>query len=237
MQARGDIMAYIKKTISFFNRSIELRAAVIALGLALAAGLALLLSAAVYSERIQGGIADKVIRFHILANSDADRDQALKLIVRDKVLAELSGVLTGNETGSEAREKLRTLLPEIEGWAAEALAGQGSDYPVRAYLTNSYFPTRTYQQAAFPAGMYEALRLEIGAGEGRNWWCVMFPPLCFVDAAAGYEEKEDKEEGQRILKDRLTAEGYDLVTMSGGEKVEIRFKIVEIWQGIKNWFR
>ncbi|MDR1705356.1 MAG: stage II sporulation protein R [Clostridiales bacterium] len=231
-------MAYIKKTISFFYRNIEIRAVVISLALALTAGLALLLSAAAYSDRVQGGIADKVIRFHILANSDSDKDQALKLMVRDKVLSELSGVMTGAESAGEAREQLAVHIPAIEGWASDVLTGQGSDYPVKAYLIQSYFPTRIYGDAAFPAGMYEALRLEIGEGAGHNWWCMMFPPLCFVDAAIGYEEKEDKEEDQEILKSHLTAEGYDLVTMSGGnEKVGIRFKIVEIWQGIKNLFR
>ena len=120
-----------------------------------------------------------MIRLHVLANSDSAEDQALKLRVRDRVLAEAETYLTPGITREETEELLRAHLYDLAAAGAEAVGAAGCDYPVTASLVHNYwFPTKTYTDFALPAGQYTALRIEIGEGAGQNWWCVVFPPLC-----------------------------------------------------------
>ncbi len=125
------------------------------------------------------------IRLRILADSDAPADQALKRRVRDAVIASMSEWATGPQTIEEARETIRERLPEIERLAADMASEAGFAYSVKAELGLVPFPTKVYDGKLYPAGDYEALRITIGRGLGQNWWCVLFPPLCFVDVASG----------------------------------------------------
>lgn len=203
------------------------------LGMALTVGLAVsaaVFAVSVYSNEIQGEIAGEVIRFHVLANSDDPVDQTLKFLVRDGILERLNSQLVAYDTIEETRLALTGLLPEIEEWAREIIKSQGRDDDVSAVLTNGYFPTRTYDNLSLPAGVYETLRLTIGSGGGHNWWCVMFPPLCFVDAAVSETVSEDA--GQ--LSALLTAESYGIVT---GGNVKVKFKVVELWQEFKQFVK
>lgn len=185
-----------------------------------------------YSENIQAGIADNVIRFHVLANSDSKYDQQLKLAVRDAVLLEYSDALSNQSEIDLSREFLRERLPDIKAVAESVLVDNGCNYPVSVSLGRSFFPTKTYGDIAFPAGDYEALKIEIGDAEGKNWWCVMFPPLCFVDIT----QNKVSDEVKNNLKEVLTNEEYDIVVKSKTQDmipVKIKFKVVEMWQGIK----
>ena len=146
-------------------------------------------------------VRQEVLRLHILANSDSPADQALKLRVRDAVLAETGDLFAGAGSLEEARAAAGENLPAIEAAARRALAEANCDAPVKAELTRMYFNTREYgEKTTLPAGQYQALRLSIGEAKGKNWWCVMFPPIC-VPAAEAPQEEQQSPECQSALQD------------------------------------
>lgn len=192
---------------------------------AMAGGLVLCLALAMcgFSGECQG-IRERVVRLHILANSDSPEDQALKLQVRDAVIAASAGWL---DTAADAREAQRILegrLPQLEQLAQDTVRAAGKEYTVTAALCESYFPTRQYDTVTLPAGSYAAVRFVIGEGKGHNWWCVVFPPLCAGAAA-----------DRRQLSDVLDGEQQALV--SNGERYVVRFKLVEWVQQCLRWCR
>ena len=189
-----------------------------------------------YSDTVQGGIAEGIIRLHVLANSDSPEDQALKLAVRDYIVGKYSGVLSAGESKLETMESLSALLPEIERCATEKISELGYSYGVNATLSKSYFPTKNYGGVSFPAGEYDALRLEIGSGNGKNWWCVLFPPLCFVDVT----HKAVDAETRKKLEQTLGEEEYNIIAgaQPGGEvSYKVKFKLVEIWQQLMHGWK
>ena len=137
-----------------------------------------LVCCALWAEAAQTRVAEHVIRLHVLANSDSEADQALKLQVRDQVLKQTQVLLSGRESVQEAAEILSHHLASLTQTAAQTLAAHGSEAPVSVRLESAWFPTRYYQGLALPAGTYQALRVVIGAGAGKNWWCMVFPSLC-----------------------------------------------------------
>ena len=173
-----------------------------------------------YEERMQRGISAKVVRFHVLANSDSAEDQALKLAVRDEVLTEYAALLGTCEEKEETLAALRKIKQEISETALRAVRERGYTYPVRVSVVREEFPEKTYDTLTFPAGIYDALRIEIGEAEGQNWWCVLYPQMCFVDAAWGYAT----EESYARLEDALTWE--EMQTVGGG--VQVKWKIAEM---------
>lgn len=165
-------------------------------------------------------IPNRVLRLHVLANSDSEEDQELKLYVRNRVLTESAGLLDQAKNREDAEQIVTESLSQLEAAAADEIASRGYDYPVQVELENVYFTTRTYEQVTLPAGRYDALRVTIGQAEGKNWWCVMFPPMC-LPAAQEVEE----------LDDVLNPEQMEIVT---GE-YEIRFKTVELYEQLRDW--
>ena len=172
-------------------------------------------------------IYDTVVRLHVLANSDSKADQALKLTVRDAVLAATAPLVENCTTRAEAIETLNTHLADLEAEAEAVIAAEGYDYPVTVLLGEEEYPTRTYESCAFPAGTYVSLRVLIGEGEGQNWWCCLFPPLCLSAATA----KEDNEDA--FVQVGLTKDQYGIITETGKTKYKVRFKILEV---IEDWF-
>lgn len=164
-------------------------------------------------------ISNSVIRFHIRANSDSEDDQALKLKVRDAVLTYLEPELAEAENLNEARTIMEKHLADIETIALSVIQEEGYDYDVQAYLTREEFPLKSYGDLLFPAGEYEALRVDIGSSEGGNWWCVMYPGLCFVDTASGVVATEGKEELQQIL----TPEEYEALLICPDEEIQVEY--------------
>ncbi|GLX70104.1 stage II sporulation protein R [Paenibacillus glycanilyticus] len=130
-------------------------------------------------------IPQESIRLRILANSDAPADQAVKRVVRDAIVKAMDNWVTGPQTIEEARQTVRDHMGEIESIVADVLASRGFDYSYKAELGMVPFPTKMYSNEVYPAGNYEALLVTLGEGQGQNWWCVLFPPLCFIDAATG----------------------------------------------------
>ena len=172
-------------------------------------------------------IYDTVVRLHVLANSDTEEDQALKLKVRDTVLAAAAPYVEGCTTQAEAVEALTAYLPELEAAASAVIAAEGYDYPVTVLLGEEDYPTRTYESCAFPAGKYVSLRVCIGEAEGQNWWCCLFPPLCLSAAIA----KQDNEDA--FIQVGLTKDQYSIITETGKTKYKVRFKLLEV---LEDWF-
>lgn len=164
-------------------------------------------------------IYDRVIRLHVLANSDGEEDQALKLCVRDAVLARAKELLGDVTTMEEAEATLAASLEDLAESAAVCLAANGSEYPVRVTLGKEQYPTRYYEKLAFPAGEYLSLRVLIGEGAGKNWWCVLFPPLCLSAASAKGDTTK--------LAAGLTEEQYRMITETESPKYKLRFKVLE----------
>ncbi len=172
-------------------------------------------------------VPEKIIRLHVVANSDSPADQQLKLQVRDKIISSMSGQLEGLKDISEVKSIVQGSLAEIEAAAREVIEENRKLYGVKAVLTKMDFPTRAYGNITLPAGTYQALNIVIGEGKGKNWWCVMFPPLCFIDVAHGVIAEETMKE----LKTSLTEEEYSLLVSAkepGAVSVKLRFKIFEL---------
>ena len=195
--------------------------------LALLLGLALAALLGARLDGAQGALADKVLRLHVLANSDSQADQALKLRVRDAVLERAEGLLAGAGDRAEAEALLATHLDGLAAAGADAVGAAGYGYPVTVSLEDScWFPTRVYEDFALPAGRYTALRVEIGAGAGRNWWCVVFPPLCLGSVSETAEETA----AQAGLTER------EVALLAGGEgEYQIKFRAVELVEGLRHW--
>lgn len=167
-------------------------------------------------------IPNHVLRLHILANSDSAQDQQLKLQVRDRLLRESAGMLDGAKDRDSAEQIVSGRLSDLQRAAADEIRKRGYDYPVQVRLENLYFTTRQYEKVTLPAGRYDALRVTIGSAKGKNWWCVMFPPMCLPAA----EEKEE-------LDDVLNPEQMKIVTGDG--EYEIRFKSLELYEQLRDW--
>ena len=180
-----------------------------------------------YVNAVSTNIQDSVFRLHVIANSDSEEDQNLKYIVRDKVLEYINSI-SGNQSSKEEVIKLANEnIDEIQKIAEDTIHENGYDYSVKLNIGNFAFPTKTYGDISFPAGYYDALKIEIGEANGQNWWCVMFPPLCFVDVTSGVVPEESKE----IIKENLSDEEYELVSENSND-VSFKFKIVEMFQNI-----
>ena len=182
-----------------------------------------------YAETAGQDIADSVLRLHIIANSDSDFDQNLKLKVRDRILKETENLFKTAKSAQEAEITARKNSELICQIARDEITSQGFDYPVAVELGEEAFPTKVYGGIALPCGKYTAVRVKIGEANGKNWWCVMYPPLCFTDGILAASDDTTVK-----LKASLSEEEYRLITtaQSGSVPVKIRFKIVEIFQNL-----
>ncbi|MDR0324680.1 MAG: stage II sporulation protein R [Oscillospiraceae bacterium] len=195
--------------------------------LALCAGLIIALLAGAASAYAEPGLSDKLIRLHVVAASDSGEDQALKLMVRDETLSALQEPLSGVTDVSEAERIIAENIPMLEARLRGFLSEQGLEQPVSAELKREAFPTREYSTFALPAGPYTALRVTLGGGQGQNWWCVVFPPLC---AASAMERLPDTSRAAG-----LTEEEVMLITQAD-ETYAVRFKLAEWLGALRNRF-
>ena len=185
--------------------------------------------AKVEQENIQKGIAKEIIRFHVIANSDTVIDQGVKLEVKNTVVKKLQKDLVGVKTIDEARTIISKEMGEIEHTAQTVLKKKGFDYTAKVKLTDDYFPIKEYGDLVFPQGDYEALEIRIGKAKGKNWWCVLFPSLCFIDSTYQVVPEQSKE----LLKENLSQDEYESL-LTGEGHVEYKFKIAEWWNDIWN---
>lgn len=175
-----------------------------------------------YSSNTTSLLADKVIRFHVVANSDSTQDQLLKQQVKDEVIAYMEPLLRESINIEETRYIIKESIPLIKEVAEQVVVDWGKEYSVYVALDEANFPTKSYGDVVLPAGEYEACRVILGEGKGENWWCVMFPPLCYLDASTGVVPLEGKEQ----LEQQLNTEEYNLIT-NKSRPYQIRFKLVD----------
>lgn len=188
----------------------------------LALFVACLICTALWAEATQVRLASQVIRLHVLANSDSEEDQALKLEVRDRVLETTSALLAGETEPQAAAVLLDQHLDDIAQTAAQEISAQGHDDRVEVRLEQIWFPTRQYQGISLPAGNYLALRVLIGAAEGHNWWCVVFPNLCLPAVS------------ERALEASTLTPGQISLLQEEETSYVFRFKTLELWQSLKH---
>lgn len=171
--------------------------------------------------------SNQLIRFHVLANSDSEQDQELKRAVRDAILKDVSPRLAVSQSLDESRQILKQVRPDMESIGRSVVKMWGKDYSVRTEYGHSSFPTKSYGSLVLPAGDYEALRVVIGEGQGSNWWCVLFPPLCFIDIDQSTAVQVDGKQGIPIKNAIQQTER----STTGSPKVRFYF-----WEMIKSIF-
>lgn len=193
--------------------------------LALLLGLCAAMLWGAWSMQRQDALARKMIRLHVIANSDSAEDQALKLEVRDRVLDFTTTVLQRSADIEDAQLRLREELTRIESIARQEISAQGYDYQVTAQLASTEFPLKEYDGFSLPAGEYMALRLVIGEGEGQNWWCVVYPPLCTAAAT---------DMPRTAIQAGLTDDDINLITEEDTGYV-LKFRSVELWEQLRQW--
>ena len=179
-----------------------------------------------YANSVSQDISDSVFRLHVLANSDSIEDQELKYKVRDKLLTYMNSICKNTSSKEEAINIANSNISEFKKIAQDVIYENGYTYDVNVEIGNFEFPTKTYGDISFPAGNYDALRVTIGEAKGQNWWCVMFPPLCFIDVTSGVVPDESKE----ILKENMNEEDYALVSESESNTgISFKFKLLEFF--------
>lgn len=170
-------------------------------------------------EAMAARIAPEILRFHVLANSDSDEDQQLKLRVRTLLLDSIYEDLGENASLDDTKEYVLANKDSLECEAEDYMKTEGYDYPAHIEVTKCYFPTKTYGDMVFPCGTYEAVRVEIGRGKGHNWWCVLYPPLCFIDSTYAVVPDSSRD----ILKETIDAADYQAL-LKKQPKVQIRIR-------------
>ena len=180
-------------------------------------------SASSYASSVSSDLSNNLLRLHIVANSDSDEDQNLKLKVRDSLINYLNSIVDKNNSKDEVITILKNHISDMENIALNVIHENRFDYDVSISLDHIEFPTKKYGNIALPSGLYDAVDVHIGSSNGHNWWCVMFPPLCLVNDGT----MEMSEDSKNNLKENLNNEDYKLITQSN-ETYEFKFKIVEL---------
>lgn len=188
----------------------------------------ILFSLVSYSNAVTADISNSVFRLHVIANSNSEEDQNLKYKVRDAIIEYMNSISKGVSSKEEAIKIAEENKENFYNIAKKVINDNGFNYNVNINIGNFSFPTKTYGDISFPAGFYDALKVEIGESSGRNWWCVMFPSLCFVDVSEGIVPDESKED----LQSNLQEEEYNLIS-SDNLEFQVKFKLVELFENAK----
>ena len=181
-----------------------------------------------YSKAVSSNLSDSVFRLHIIANSDSSEDQELKLKVRDNIINYMNTLTSSSSDKKDVISMVNNHLDSFKEIALNTLKENGYNYDVNIEIGNFNFPTKTYGDISFPAGNYDALKIEIGDAIGQNWWCVLFPPLCFVNSSTGIVPEDSK----NMLKENINSESYEIITEGNNSNdntsnIKIKFKIIE----------
>ena len=188
------------------------------------------ISAISYVNAVSKDLKESVFRLHIVANSNSPEDQNLKYKVRDNVINYMNTICCNAKTKSEAIQISKNHSEDFYKIAKKTVEENGFSYDVKLNFGNYDFPTKNYGDISLPAGNYDALKIELGNGSGQNWWCVMFPPLCFVDISSGIVPDESKSS----LKDSLSnEEEYILINEEKSSNIKLKFKLIEMFQNVK----
>lgn len=179
-----------------------------------------------YAFAVSNNLHDSIFRLHVIANSNSEEDQNLKYIVRDNLINYINENCTNISSKDQITQYSQNHLEQIKKIAENTIKQNGFNYPVTVEIGNFEFPTKTYGDISFPAGSYDAIRVKIGKSSGKNWWCVMFPPLCFVNTTTGIIPDSSKKELQKSLSN----ESYMLISESNNSSIAFKFKILELFE-------
>lgn len=187
-----------------------------------------------YVKAVSCNLSDSVLRLHIIANSNSTDDQNLKLKVRDNIIKYMNTLTSDCSNKSDVISKVSNNLDKFKEIAINTIKENGYNYNVNLEIGNFYFTTKSYGDISFPSGYYDALKIEIGEAVGQNWWCVLFPPLCFVNSTTGIVPDESKEE----LKESVNSEGYKIISEgntneSNEPDIKIKFKLIEFFNNLE----
>lgn len=183
-----------------------------------------------YSKAISSNLSDSVFRLHIIANSDSSADQELKLKVRDKIIEYMNTLTSNSSDKKDVISIVNNHLDSFKEIALNTIKENGYNYDVNIEIGNFHFPTKSYGDISFPAGNYDSLKIEIGDAIGQNWWCVLFPPLCFVNSSTGVVPDDSK----NTLKENINSESYEIISEGNNSNdntsdIKIKFKIIEFF--------
>lgn len=186
-----------------------------------------------YSKAVSSNLSDSVFRLHIIANSDSSADQELKLKVRDNIINYMNTLTSSSSDKKDVISMVNNHLDSFKEIALNTIKENGYNYDVNIEIGNFNFPTKTYGDISFPAGNYDALKIEIGDAIGQNWWCVLFPPLCFVNSSTGVVPDDFK----NTLKENINSESYEIISEGNKSKntsdIKIKFKIIEFFNNFR----
>lgn len=211
----------MKKLLNFISNS-KVKAGIILLFLLICY---IFICAFSYVQAVSYDISNSVFRLHVLANSDSKEDQNLKYLVRDSLLDYMNNLCKGISSKEDAIALVNEHKQEFEKIALDVIHANGYNYTVKINIGNFNFPTKTYGDISLPAGIYDALRVEIGNADGKNWWCVMFPSLCFIDISSGVVNDDSKE----LLEENLSQESYNVVSNTSNAGIKFKFKLIELF--------
>ena len=189
----------------------------------------LLISAISYVQAVSKDLSSSVFRLHVIANSDSKEDQDLKYKVRDALINYMNDLCSNVSNKSDAISIANCHISDFREIALKVIKDNGYNYDVSVEIGNFEFPTKSYGDISLPSGFYDALRVKIGSASGQNWWCVMFPPLCFVDVTSGIVPEESKE----AMKKDLLDEEFSLISNENDSKISFKFKLIEFFQNAK----
>ena len=184
-----------------------------------------------YAKSVSANLSSSVFRLHIIANSDSEEDQNLKLLVRDNIINYMNTLISNSNSKNDIISIVSNHIEDFKNIALETIHSHGYNYTINISIGNFYFPTKSYGDISFPSGHYDALKIEIGESIGQNWWCVLFPPLCFVNSSSGVIPDDSK----NILKENLNSASYDIINSNNkniDSSVKIKFKIVEFFNNL-----
>lgn len=182
-------------------------------------------SALSYVNATSNDLKNNLFRLHVIANSDSKEDQNLKYIVRDNLLDYMNSLCANCSTKEEAISIAKEHINDFEKIATNTIIEHGYSYNISVEIGNFEFPTKQYGDISLPAGYYDALRVKIGEAKGQNWWCVMFPPLCFVDVTSGIIPEDSK----KLLRENLSEEDFTLISDNSSSEINFKFKLLEIF--------
>ena len=187
-----------------------------------------------YSKAVSSNLSDSVFRLHIIANSDSSADQELKLKVRDNIINYMNTLTSSSSDKKDVISMVNNHLDSFKEIALNTIKGNGYNYDVNIEIGNFHFPTKSYGDISFPAGNYDALNIKIGNAIGQNWWCVLFPPLCFVNSSTGIVPEDSK----NMLKENINSESYEIISDGNNSEnttsdIKIKFKIIEFFNNFR----
>ena len=188
-----------------------------------------------YVKSVSNNLSNNVFRLHIIANSDSSEDQSLKLKIRDNIISYMNDLTSNYSNKKEVLTSVSNNINTFKEIALNTIKENGYNYDVNIEIGNFYFPTKSYGDISFPAGNYDTLKIEVGKAVGQNWWCVLFPPLCFINSSTGIVADDSK----NTLKENVNSEGYKIISEGNNEEsnesdIKIKFKIIEFFNNLVN---